>query len=188
MRLLGLSGSLRRDSHNTRLLRAAAAKLPPGAELVVWPELAAIPPFSEDDEAGAVPPAVARLRHAVAGAHGVLVSTPEYNGSIPGQLKNALDWLSRPWETNVLRDRPVAAVGASTGLFGAVWAQADLRRVLETIGASVIDAELPVGQAHEAFTLRGDLRDPGADAALAELVDELVRRSGERVVPQLRAA
>jgi chromate reductase len=182
MLIAGISGSLRRDSHNTRLLRAAAAKLPPGARLVHWDELAAVPPFDEDAE-HRVPPAVRRLREAIAAADGVLVATPEYNASIPGQLKNALDWASRPLDRTPLRGRPVAVMGASTGLFGAVWAQADLRRVLERIGARVVDLELPVGQADGAFTLRGDLRDAATDAALGELVDALVaeaRALGDR--------
>jgi chromate reductase len=183
MLILGLSGSLRRDSHNTRLLRAAARKLPPGSRLEVWDGLEAIPPFDEDAERAGTPPAVRRLSRAIAAADGVLIATPEYNASIPGQLKNALDWVSRPFPSTPLRGRPAAVIGASTGLFGAVWAQADLRRVLERIGADVLDAELPVGQAGTAFTLGGDLHDPTLDAALAELVGELstaARRYGDR--------
>ncbi len=177
MRIVGISGSLRRDSHNTRLLRAAARKLPPGARLELWEGLADVPPFDEDAEASPSP-AVRRLRDAIAAADGVLIATPEYNASVPGQLKNALDWLSRPLDANPLRSRPAAVVGASTGLFGAVWAQADLRRILERIGAQVLDAELPVGQADAAFTLRGDLADPSLDAALGDLVGALVAAAG----------
>ena len=91
----------------------------------------------------------------------MLIATPEFNGSIPGVLKNALDWASRPFPDNALRGMPVAVVGASTGLFGAVWAQAEVRKVLETIGAYVIDHELPVGQAHVAFGDDGHLTDAG---------------------------
>jgi chromate reductase len=174
MATLGLAGSLRRDSYNLRLLRAAAAKLPPGERMEVWDELAAVPPFDEDAEHAPAPAAVARLRAAVAAADAVIISTPEYNGSIPGQLKNALDWLSRPLDATPLRAKPVAVMGASTGLFGAVWAQADLRRVLGVIGADVVDVELPVGSAHEAFGDDGALLEPGLDAALAELVGTLV--------------
>ncbi len=171
---LGLAGSLRRDSYNVRLLQAAAAKLPPGERMAVWDELAAVPPFDEDAEHGPAPVAVARLRAAVEAADALIISTPEYNGSIPGQLKNALDWLSRPLETTPLRAKPVAVIGASTGLFGAVWAQADLRRVLGVIGADVVDLELPVGSVHEAFGDDGALLDAGLDAALSELVAALV--------------
>jgi len=150
MRVLGLSGSLRRDSHNTRLLRGAATLLPSGVELEVFDRLAEIPPYNEDEELGA-PPAVAALRAAIAEADAVLVATPEYNASLPGQLKNALDWVSRPIASTPLRGKPAAVVGASTGLFGAVWAQAEARKVLSTIGARVIDRELPIAEADEAL-------------------------------------
>ena len=136
MKVLGLSGSLRRDAHNTRLLRAAAALLPPGAELVEFDRLREIPPLDMDElDAGYVPESVSDLKAAIAEADAVLVATPEYNHSIPGQLKNALDWASRPLATNVLRNKPVAVVGASTGAFGAVWAQAELRKVLGISGS-----------------------------------------------------
>jgi chromate reductase len=173
MLILGISGSLRRESSNARLLRAAAAKLPPGTRLRVYDELAAIPPFNEDHEARPAGPALRRLRAEIAGADAVLISTPEYNGSFPGQLKNALDWISRPLQTSPLRGRPIAVIGASSGIFGAVWAQADLRRVLTAIGAAVLDEELPVGHAETAFTPCGDLRDPDTDAALAALMTKL---------------
>jgi chromate reductase len=90
-------------------------------------------------------------------------------------LKNALDWASRPFPDNSLRNKPVAVIGASTGLFGAVWAQAELRKVLATIGAKVVDAELPVGQAHDAFTGEGRLADPDLHKALSEVVKKLVQ-------------
>jgi chromate reductase, NAD(P)H dehydrogenase (quinone) len=160
LRVLGISGSLRRDSHNTRLLRAAAAMLPPGSELEIWDGLKTIPPYDEDDEAAGRPAAVADLDAAVRAADAVLFATPEYNHSLPGTLKNALDWLSRPRERNPLWEKPVAVVGASTGLFGAVWAQAELRKVLGALNAEVLDAELPVGLADSAFTEDGDFADP----------------------------
>ena len=151
MRILGLSGSLRRDSHNTRLLRGTAGLLPNGVELEVFDGLAAIPPYSEDEERAQTPAAVAALKEAIAGADAVLVATPEYNGSIPGVLKNALDWVSRPRAQTPLQDKPAAVIGASTGLFGAVWAQAETRKVLGTIGARVVDRELPIGHAEDAL-------------------------------------
>lgn len=178
MLILGISGSLRRESSNTRLLRAAAAKLAPEARLSVFDALSAIPPFNEDHEVLPAGPALRRLRTELSGVDAVLISTPEYNGSFPGQLKNALDWISRPLQTSPLRGRPVAVIGASSGIFGAVWAQADLRRVLTAIGASVLDEELAVGNADTAFTLRGDLHDPDADAALAALMAGLVQMAG----------
>jgi chromate reductase len=154
MRILGISGSLRRNSHNTRLLGATRGLLPAGVELEIFDQLAAIPPYNEDDE-DEVPPAVAALKAAIAAADAVLVATPEYNASIPGVLKNALDWVSRPVASTPLRGKPAAVVGASTGLFGAVWAQAETRKVLSTIGARVLDSELPIAQAHEALGQTG---------------------------------
>jgi chromate reductase len=172
MRVLGLSGSLRADSHNTRLLRAAGALLPPGGELSVYDGLKAIPPYDADDEA-AGHEAVSALRSALADADAVLVATPEYNHSLPGQLKNALDWVSRPLAASPVRGKPAAVVGASTGLFGAVWAQAEARKVLSALGARVLDRELPVGQADDAFA--GErLADPDLELALAGIVAELV--------------
>ncbi len=166
MRILAISGSLRRDSHNTALLRAAAELLPPGVELTLYQDLGEIPPFNED-ELEPRPPAVQALGDAVADADGVLISTPEYNSSIPGVLKNALDWLSRPLLSSPLRNKPAAVIGASTGMFGAVWAQAETRKVLSAIGARVLDRELPVPTAHEQFHGSGELSD-------ADLAQELV--------------
>jgi chromate reductase len=175
MRVLGISGSLRRDSHNTELLRAAATLLPPGAELELWGDLKGVPPYDADDDYGLVgrPESLRALDAAIRDADVVLFSTPEYNHSIPGALKNALDWLSRPLAQSPLRGKPIAVVGASTGLFGAVWAQAELRKVLGAIGARVIDRELPVGMASEAFTDEGRLADPDLELVLADLLAEL---------------
>ena len=136
MRVLGISGSLRRDSHNMTLLRAAGVMFEAeGAEFAVYEGLRDVPPYDEDVDGAEAPAAVAHLRDALAGADAVFFSTPEYNSSIPGQLKNALDWASRPIATNPLRNKHVAVVGASTGMFGAVWAQAERRKVLGSIGA-----------------------------------------------------
>ena len=190
MRVLGISGSLRRESHNTRLLRAAAALLPQGAELTILdPELLrAIPPYDDDIQAsGATPWAVRVLRETIAQSDAVLFATPEYNHSIPGVLKNALDWVSRPLASSPLRGRDVAVVGASTGMFGAVWAQAELRKVLAAIGARVVDRELPVMQAADAFTPDGDmLADSGQHEQLAEHVAALV--DAVRVSDELQSA
>jgi chromate reductase len=178
--MLGISGSLRRESHNTRLLRAASALLPEGAELDVFGGLAEIPPFSEDVEHDP-PESVLALREAIAAADAVLIATPEYNGTLPGQLKNALDWVSRPVGTSPLRGKPVAVIGASTGMFGAVWAQADARRVLGLIGARVLDRELPVPQAHETLRDDGLPDDDALREALAELLGELHTHAGAPV-------
>jgi chromate reductase len=179
MRVLGISGSLRTGSHNTALLRAAADVLPPEAELVVFDGLREVPPFDQDLEADPEP-AVVALRDAIAGADAVLISTPEYNHSIPGVLKNALDWASRPTHTNVLVGKPVAVVGASTGLFGAVWAQAETRKVLTAIGANVLDAELPVGQAHDAFEDDDTLSEPEHREQMAAIVGALLDLADQR--------
>jgi chromate reductase, NAD(P)H dehydrogenase (quinone) len=174
MRVLGISGSLRRDSHNTKLLRAAAQLLPPGAELELWEGLKAVPPYDGDDDSGEPRPWVLRsLDQAIRDADAVLFATPEYNHSIPGQLKNALDWLSRPLAGSPLKGKPVAVIGASTGLFGAVWAQAELRKVLGAIGAQVDDRELPIGLAEDAFTDEGRLADRDQELILADLLAEL---------------
>ena len=174
MRVLGISGSLRRDSHNTRLLAYAGRLLPPGAQLELYEDLKAVPPYDADDDVEPAPPAVARLRAAIADADAVLIATPEYNGSISGVLKNALDWASRPRTGSPLRFKPVAVVGASTGAFGAVWAQAELRKVLGAMGGRVIEAELPV--AHAADLRHGDRLElpPEQAERLEEILAELV--------------
>ena len=174
MRILGISGSLRRGSHNTRLLRAAAAALPSGVDLEEWRGLADLPAYDEDLDVEPAPESVQWLRDAIAGADALLITTPEYNASLPGALKNAIDWASRPQAETVLRGKPVLVTGASTGLFGAVWAQAEARKVLKTAGASPLEEELPIGLADGAFD--GDaLADPEAMSRLTELVEALVR-------------
>jgi chromate reductase len=178
-RILGISGSLRRDSHNTSLLRAAAEAAGPDVELELYDGLKQIPPYDEDDDVHPRPPSVARLNEAITSADAVLFSTPEYNSSIPGQLKNAIDWVSRPVATNALRNKPVAVVGASTGGFGAVWAQAELRKVLSALGARVLDVELPVPHAHTRFE-DGGLTDDEIRAALEDVLEALADAAEQR--------
>jgi chromate reductase len=182
VRVLGVSGSLRHGSHNRRLLRAAASLLPPEAELVPFEGLKAIPPFDQDDEA-APALAVRSWRGAIADADALLFATPEYNRSIPGQLKNAIDWASRPLATAPLRNKPAAVIGASTGVFGAVWAQAELRKALAAAGARVIDRELPIALADEAFDEQGIVASPEQvlqlGGILAELVTEGARHAND---------
>ena len=177
--MLGISGSLRRGSHNTRLLQVAAQLVPPPAELELFDGLKDVPPYDPDDDDDAGPEAARRLREAIAGADALLIATPEYNSSLPGQLKNALDWASRPFPDNVLRNKPVAVIGASTGMFGAVWAQAEARKVLAATGARVIDVELPVPGADGAF--EGDqLADRELEGQLSEILEQLVDAARER--------
>jgi chromate reductase, NAD(P)H dehydrogenase (quinone) len=171
MKVLGISGSLRQGSYNSRLLRVAAELLPPGAELEVWEALSDIPPFDADVE-HSPPPAVTALKQAIAEADAVLIATPEYNHSIPGVLKNALDWVSRPIAKNPMRGKPALVIGASTGMFGAVWAQAETRKVLGALGARVLDEELPVAKAPDG------LDDHELQSQLADLLNALVA-SGE---------
>jgi chromate reductase len=174
MKVLGISGSLRRESHNTKLLLAAAELMPGDVELELWDGLKAVPPYDEDDDVEPAPAAVTELRDAISGADAILFATPEYNHSVPGQLKNAVDWASRPIATNPLRNKPVAVVGASIGAFGAVWAQAELRKVLAATGARVVDGEVAVGHAHERFGADGRLEDEALREQLGEVVDALV--------------
>jgi chromate reductase, NAD(P)H dehydrogenase (quinone) len=181
MRILGISGSLRRDSHNTALLRAAAEMLPPGVELELFDGLRDVPPYDADfDTPELQGPGVDALKEAIVRADAILIATPEYNHSIPGVLKNALDWASRPVNKSVLRGKHVAVVGASTGLFGAVWSQAETRKVLASMGAEVVDRELPVMQAHMQFDEYGNLREEDLRGQLADHLAALVESAGDR--------
>src|SRR3954467_4322567 len=175
MRVLGISGSLRRDSHNTALLRHAGELFEAeGAEFEIYDGLRDIPPYDEDDDVENGPEAVARLRAAVAEADAVFFTTPEYNSSIPGALKNAIDWVSRPLASNPLRNKHVAVIGASTGMFGAVWAQAELRKVLAATGARVAEVELAVGHAHEHLLPNGHPQDSAQQEELYDSVRVLL--------------
>lgn len=181
MRALALPGSLRSGSHNRELLRLAEAVGPGDLEVVTCDGLAELPPYHPDAEVP-TPPAVDRFRAEVRGADTVLIATPEYNGSIPGALKNALDWASRPEiMAGPFWGKPVAVVSASTGSFGGVWAQQDLKRVLKTMGARVVDApEVAVAKAHETL-----------QAPDEELRDALVatwRALAESIQPERQAA
>jgi chromate reductase len=117
---------------------------------------------------------VLALKQAIEQADGLLVSTPEYNHSLPGVLKNAIDWVSRPIAETPLRGKPAAVIGASTSLFGAVWAQAEMRKVLGATGARVIDRELPIAQAEDALGPGGAPVEPEALEALSATLDELL--------------
>ena len=158
MRILAVSGSLRADSHNTSLLRAAIEAAPDGVEIELWEGIGDLPIYDQDLEHDPPGP-VQRLREDWAAADAILFATPEYNGSVPGGLKNAIDWASRPKLEAALTNQNVAVIGASTGQFGAMWAQADLRKILGVAGARVIGDELPVTRAHEKFDHEGRLLD-----------------------------
>jgi chromate reductase len=184
MKILGISGSLRKGSYNTGLLRAAGELMPDDVEFEIWKALKTVPPYDHDDDTEDAPAAVAELRSAVAGADAVLIATPEYNASVPGVLKNALDWISRPVLTNPLRNKPAAVVGASTGAFGAVWAQAELRKILSTIGARTLDLEVACRQAADRFDENGLLLDDEVRQELRQVVDELVAATRARAEAQ----
>jgi chromate reductase len=175
MRVLGISGSLRKDSYNTSLLRHAGDLFEAeGAQFEIYHGLRDIPPYDEDYDTEQAHEAVARIREAIRDADAVFFVTPEYNSSIPGALKNALDWLSRPFASNPLRYKPVAVVGASSGMFGAVWAQAELRKVLGAIGARVTEGEVAVGHAGERFDESGRLNEPNLEQEVHEVIAALL--------------
>jgi chromate reductase, NAD(P)H dehydrogenase (quinone) len=176
MRVLGISGSLRRGSHNTALLRHAGELLEAeGAQFSIYDGWREVPIYDEDLDGTNPHEAVTRLREAVRQADAVFFATPEYNSSIPGGLKNAVDWLSRPsLAESALRSKPVAVVGASTGAFGAVWAQAELRKVLGAAGARVVEGEVALGHAMDRFDENGRLNDESLKGEVREVVRTLL--------------
>ena len=180
MKVLAISGSLRADSYNALVLGAARELVDGDVEFELYDGLRDVPPYDEDDDVEPAPAAVTRFREAIAGADAILFATPEYNSSVPGQLKNALDWASRPLATNPARNKPVAVVGASKGAFGAVWAQAELRKVLSAMGARVVEGEVAFGHAHEKFDADGRLNDEQLSEQLLEVVDGLVAAARAR--------
>jgi chromate reductase len=180
--VLAISGSLRRDSYNTRLLRALAEEAPEDVTVELWDGLKAVPPYDADDDGPAASDAVDEFRERVRAADAVLIATPEYNASIPGALKNALDWASRPLATNAFRNKPVAVIASSTGMFGAVWAAAELRKVLGTMGARVADVELAVPRAHERFDDAGSLLEDEIRTRLGDALTALVESAAPETV------
>lgn len=170
--ILGISGSLRAASHNTALLRLAAELTAPGQRLRIWDGLDAIPPFNEDHEHDPGV-AVAAMRATIQTSDALVVATPEYNTTVPGQLKNALDWLSRPTGEGALAGKPVAVIGASPSAYGARWSQQATRAILHACGANLRGEPLHVAHAHRAFTPKGRLRDEAQHAALARVLRQL---------------
>jgi chromate reductase, NAD(P)H dehydrogenase (quinone) len=181
MKVLAISGSLRRDSLNARLLRAAAELAAPGVEVELLDPsvIKELPIYDADDDTATPPVAVRRLRGAIRMADALLISTPEYNGTMPGGLKNAIDWASRPRESAALAHKPAAVIGATTGLFGAVWSQADARKSLSIAGAEVLEDEFPLGQADLAFGEDGRLLEPELNERLAEILSSLTDQARE---------
>jgi chromate reductase len=179
MRILAISGSLREGSYNTALARAAIGLAPSGVEVELVDGLELIPPYHQDlDESGMdAPEAVRALREQIEAADALFFATPEYNGSIPGVLKNAIDWASARHRGSSFRNKTSAIAGASTGAFGAIWAQQDLRRVLGIAGARVIDGEVAIAQAQKVFDADGRLQDPILIERLRNHLEALVREA-----------
>jgi chromate reductase, NAD(P)H dehydrogenase (quinone) len=167
MKILGVSGSPRAESYNTALLREAAKLAPAGAQVELWEGIGDLPIYDQDLEAD-VPESIRRLREDWGSADAILFATPEYNGSVPGGLKNAIDWASRPTTDAALRNRTVAVVGASQGQFGALWAQQDLRRILGIAGARVVGEPVPVSRVHEGY-------DESAIDGIRDVLEALVQ-------------
>jgi chromate reductase, NAD(P)H dehydrogenase (quinone) len=171
MKVIAISGSLRAGSHNTDLLQAAAAVAPDGVDVRLYDGLKEIPPYDADDDVpGEQPEPVRRLKDALDEADAVLIATPEYNSSIPGVLKNALDWASRPLAESPVRNKPAAVLSSSTGMFGGVWAAGETRKVLGALGARTLEDTVAVAKAD-------DRLQNGVDAELLlelrEVVDAL---------------
>jgi chromate reductase len=179
MRILVISGSLRAESFNTALANAARELAPDGVEVEVYDGLGLVPHYDQDldQEAVATPGPVAELRRRIEEADALFIVTPEYNGSIPGVLKNAIDWASARHRGSWLRSKTVAIAGATTGQYGAIWAQQDLKRVLGIAGARVVGEELPVSSAHTKFDEEGRLVDPLLAERLRSHVAELVQEA-----------
>jgi chromate reductase len=182
MFVLGISGSLRADSYNRQLLQTAGELLPEGLELELYDQLHLLPAYDQDIEDSGAPGPVLKLRERIGTAGALLIATPEYNGSLPGLLKNAIDWASRPRGDASLANKPVAVIGATTGAFGGVWAQADARKVLGLAGARVVEGEVAVPHAQDRFAC-GRLADPELRTGLSELMrrlsQQIDRRSAE---------
>jgi chromate reductase, NAD(P)H dehydrogenase (quinone) len=183
-RIVGLAGSLCTGSFNRQLLAAVASELPASVTLEVWDGLEGVPPFNEDLEGGPVPLAVTELRRVIKDADGVLIATPEYNGSIPGQLKNVLDWASRPRGAAVLEGKPVATLSASPSRRGGLGAQADLRKVLSVIGAEIRGEEIAVPHIHERFDDHGGLVDRELRGHLHSTVTALTGQAAAANAPE----
>jgi chromate reductase, NAD(P)H dehydrogenase (quinone) len=168
--VLSIAGSLRRNSYNRHLLRAAAQVPLDGMQFALYERLEQVPPFDEDHEQRTAD-GVRHLRDAVRGADGLLIATPEYNQSIPGVLKNVIDWLSR--DESLLRAKPVAVIGATMGSWGTRLAQAALRQTLTATGARVMpEPMLFVAHANECFDANGRLHDAAVASRLHEVVKD----------------
>jgi chromate reductase, NAD(P)H dehydrogenase (quinone) len=179
-----MAGSLRAASWAQALLRATTELLPANVGLIIWDRLGEVPLFNQDLESGPAPAAVADLRQLIDRSDALLIATPEYNQSIPGVLKNALDWASRPFGETVLKDKPVAALGTSPLPTGGMSALSDVRKMITLLGADVVEADLTIGQVHTRIDAEGRI----SDAALAARVTELLVKVANHVASSRRQA
>jgi chromate reductase len=180
--ILGISGSLRAGSLNTALLRAAVKHVPAGIAITVYDGLGDVPPYNGDlDNDEKLPDEVRDLRDRIAASDGVLIMTPEYNYSVPGVLKNALDWASRPPATSCLQHKDIAIAGAAPGNFGTIRGQLALRQVLMATNSRVLQRpELHVFSSHKRFDDAGNLVDERTIAFLQDLLTALAAQIGAR--------
>lgn len=171
--ILGIAGSLRQASYNRAALRAAERLVPEGARLDIF-DLAGIPPFNQDEEAD-LPARVVELKRSIRAADAVLLATPEYNYSIPGVLKNAIDWASRPYGDNSWEGKPVAVMGASVGTLGTARAQYHLRQVFVFLNMPAVNRpEVMISSAAERFDEQGNLKDEKTGKQIRKLLESLV--------------
>ena len=172
-RILAIPGSLRRGSGNRAMLQAAMEHAPDGVEIELYDDLGSIPPFNEDDEGDRTPRSVLDLRHRIGQADALLISTPEYNHSVPGVIKNAMDWASRPAGRAEIVGKPTAVMSASLSAFGGVWAQAELRKSLAAAGARVHEEGVALSKASEHVDAEGTLVDQEFIDQIVGLVEDL---------------
>ncbi|QFZ20216.1 NAD(P)H-dependent oxidoreductase [Saccharothrix syringae] len=178
VRILALVGSLRAGSHNRQLAETAVRLAPEGVEIELFEGLADVPFYNEDiDLDGSAPEHATRLRAAATGADALLLFSPEYNGTIPAVLKNAIDWLSRPFGAGALKDKPVAVVGTAYGQYGGVWAQDEARKAAGIAGATVLgDLTLSIPGSVVRFAETHPADDAEVTAQLTELLNGLASR------------
>jgi chromate reductase len=175
VKILGIAGSLRRGSYNRAVLRAAQGLAPENMRLEVFGDLGSIPPFNQDEE-NDPPEAVARLKQAVRAADGILFVTPEYNYSVPGVLKNAIDWASRPYGDSAWAGKPAAIMGASTGMIGTARAQYHLRQMLVFLDMHALNRpEVMIPSAQDKFDAQGNIKDEKTRQKIRELLAALAQ-------------
>ncbi|RVW05354.1 NAD(P)H-dependent oxidoreductase [Rhodococcus xishaensis] len=181
-RVLALVGSLRTGSVNRQIAETAAAVAPEGTELTIFEGLGDVPFYNEDvDVPGATIAGADELRAAAAEADALLLVTPEYNGTVPAVLKNAIDWLSRPYGSGAIANKPVAVISASPSRNGAKWAHDDARKSLRVAGGTVVDAELSIGSTSHKLGEQHPRENAEVAREVGELVRALVAASGQLV-------